>query len=238
MSKVLNSGFVEVYDVYGSDLTTVNAARVSFGKLKEKFDEKDAGLIKYLADHEHTSPFRQTGIVFHMKMPIFVMRQFIRHGVGVAVNEISGRYVEFEEDFYIPDAFRKQSTNNKQGSEVEIPEFFPHMVTADDGVELEVNMFQSNLVDQYVAICRAAFNQYKRMCDMGVAKEMARMCLPLSTYTEFMAYMSLQSVAHFCRLRNDSHAQKEIMVYSNEMERTATELFPHSFKALMESGRA
>ena len=119
--KVLDKGFVRLIDHMGSDLSVVNAARVSFGKRKEAFEEGDAKLIGYLAEHEHTSPFRHTALTLHVKAPIFVFRQWMKHRIGSEFNEISGRYVEFPEDeFFVPETFRKQAKVNKQGSEGEI----------------------------------------------------------------------------------------------------------------------
>src|SRR5512141_427177 len=119
--RVLDKGFVRLIDHMGSDLSVVNAARVSFGKRKEAFEEGDAKLIRYLARHEHTSPFRHTAMTFHVKAPIFVFRQWMKHRIGSEFNEISGRYVVFPDDeFHVPASFRQQSKDNKQGSEGEI----------------------------------------------------------------------------------------------------------------------
>ncbi|MDE3246718.1 MAG: FAD-dependent thymidylate synthase, partial [Acidobacteriota bacterium] len=121
--KVLDKGFVRLVDAMGSDLSVVNAARVSFGKQKDTFEDSDRKLIKYLAVHEHTSPFRHAYMQFHVKAPIFVFRQWMKHQVGCSWNEISGRYVEFPNDeFFVPASFRQQAKVNKQGSEGEIDE--------------------------------------------------------------------------------------------------------------------
>ena len=118
---VLDRGFVKLVDHMGSDLSVVNAARVSFGKRKEAFDEADGKLIDYLAQHDHTSPFRHTALTFHVKAPIFVFRQWMKHRIASEFNEISGRYVEFPEDeFFVPETFRRQAKVNKQGSEGEV----------------------------------------------------------------------------------------------------------------------
>lgn len=224
--SVLDKGFVHLKDVYGSDLTVVNFARVSFGKQKSLFDESDAKLCNYLAEHEHTSPFRSCGLVFHVKMPIFVMRQFIRHRLGVEVNEISGRYVEFAEDeFYVPEKFRLQSTSNKQGSETSEP---PEVFQKD-----YFTITQEELLNTYIDGCKQQMKTYRNMLSYGIAKEMARMCLPLSLYTEYMVFMSLQAVGHFCRLRFDGHAQKEIQQYALAFNQIALEQFPYSYSALM-----
>lgn len=217
--QVLDKGFVKILDIYGNDLTVVNTARVSFGKQKKKFDADDEKLIYYLAKHKHMSPFRSCLIRFHIKMPIFVMRQFVRHRIGVDLNEISGRYVEFQEnDFYIPKTFRLQSTNNKQGSSEDVSEA--------DNVRALI---------QYQHSCQYTFKIYEELLNMGIAKEMARMCLPLSLYTEIHVTMSLEAITHFIELRKDSHAQYEIRQFSNAIEQLFLEAFPISAKALLEN---
>jgi thymidylate synthase (FAD) len=219
--RVLDKGFVEVKEIHGSDLTIVNAARVSFGKEVTEFSDREVGLLNYLAKNKHSSPFRQCGIIFHIKMPIFVMRQFIRHRVGVEVNEISGRYVEFDDaDFYTPDNFRYQSTNNKQGS-------------AED-IQPELN---ASLLTAYTNSCNQSFDVYKQLISQNVAKEMARMALPLSLYTEIRVFMSLEAISHFVHLREDNHAQYEIRQYSDAIKSLALEAFPNGFNSLMEFGR-
>ena len=221
MIQVLDKGFVDIKEVHGSDLTIVNAARVSMGKESTEFSEKDAALVEYLAKHKHSSPFRQCGIIFHIKMPIFVMRQFVKHRIGVEINEISGRYVEFEDgDFYIPETFRFQSKNNKQGSAGNVPE--------------EMNAFH---LETYVESCQQSYKAYFQLLDSGIAKEMARMVLPLALYTEVQVFMSLEAIAHFVHLREDSHAQWEIQQYSDAIKNLTLQAFPVGFKALMDYGR-
>ena len=218
--SVLDKGFVEVKEIHGSDLTIVNAARVSMGKESLEFSDQDAKLIDYLAKNKHSSPFRQCGIIFHMKLPIFVMRQFVKHRIGVEINEISGRYVEFEEDdFYVPKQFREQSKSNKQGS--------AGNVATDKNIAL---------VEFYLLQCRNSFNTYKYMLGEGIAKEMARMVLPLSLYTEIRVFMSLEAISHFVKLREESHAQWEIQQYSNAMKQLTLEAFPAGFNALLTHG--
>lgn len=221
MIIVLDQGFVKLLDVYGSDLTVVNAARVSFGKQKAELDSKDEELISYLVQHNHLSPFRHCSLRFHIKMPIFVMRQFVKHRVGCEINEISGRYVEFKQnDYYSPLSFRVQSKNNKQGS--------------GDNITQGQNI---RALVQYERSCQAAFETYVKLLNMGIAKEMARMCLPLSLYTEIHATMSLEAVSHFIKLRKDPHAQYEIRQYSNAIEQLFLQSFPISAKALLGDSR-
>lgn len=214
--QVLDKGFVELIDHMGSDLSIVNAARVSFGKRKESFDEGDAKLVRYLASHEHCSPFRHAYVTLHIKAPIFVLRQWMKHRIASEFNEISGRYVEFQPDYYVPCEFRSQSENVKQGS---------------DGLldENKSAMARSS----YLIACNTSFMHYKHLIDLGVAKEQARCVLPLGLYSEVYWTASLQTIAHFLYLREDSHAQQEIQEYAAAVRRLVEPLFPVSLNALL-----
>lgn len=212
---VLDKGFITLVDYMGDDLTTVNAARISFGKQKESFEAKDEGLIKYLAEHEHTSPFRHSYLTFHIKAPIFVFRQWMKHKIASDFNEISGRYVEFPmEDFYLPEIFRQQAVENKQGSEGQI----------EDNSRAQLLFSVS---------CENSVRDYKRLLELGVCREQARCVLPVGMYSEVYWTVSLQAAAHFIKLRKDGHAQWEIQQYANAVESVVTELFPVSFKHLI-----
>ncbi len=218
---VLDRGFVKLVDHMGSDLSVVNAARVSFGKRKETFDDADGKLISYLAEHDHTSPFRHTALTFHVKAPIFVFRQWMKHRIASEFNEISGRYVEFPEDeFFVPGTFRRQAKVNKQGSEGQI-----------DGLDGE------QAKEVFLAACRNAVAQYKSLIALGVCREQARCVLPLGLYSEVYWTVSLQAAAHFIRLRTDSHAQWEIQQYAHAVKRMVEELYPNSIKALLDTDR-
>jgi len=215
--SVLDRGFVRLLDHMGTDLTVVNAARVSFGKRKETFDDKDAELISYLAAHEHTAPFRHAYLTFHVKAPIFVFRQWMKHRIASDFNEISGRYVEFSpEEFYIPEIFRQQARINKQGSEGQIPE----------------ESCQAAM-EAYTDACRNSVKQYKALIEMGVCREQARCVLPLALYSEVYWTASLQAVAHFLHLRLDSHAQFEIRQFAKAVRELTEPIFPNSLAALM-----
>jgi len=215
--QVLNKGFVRLIDHMGSDLSVVNAARVSFGKVKVTFEEGDAKLVDYLAEHEHTSPFRHTALTLHVKAPIFVFRQWMKHRIGSEFNEISGRYVEFPEDeFFVPEVFRRQAKVNKQGSEGSID-------LAD----------QARAVASYLESCRSAVAHYKELLALGVCREQARCVLPLALYSEVYWTVSLQAVAHFIRLRADAHAQWEIQQYAAAVRAVVEPLFPVGLKALL-----
>ena len=195
--KVLDKGFVEVIDTLGNDLTVVNSARVSFGKRKSTWSASDRRLCKYLAKHKHYSPFRHLQVQFHIKAPEFVMRQWYKHVVGIettsngstkdhAWNEISGRYVPVEE-FYIPEIWRKQSEDNKQASE---------------GVlESENNSRAKHYYDNALSTTVSMYNRL--INDLGVAKEQARVILPLSQYTEVYWTASFQAIMNFIELRNE-----------------------------------
>ncbi|MCE1228742.1 MAG: FAD-dependent thymidylate synthase [Firmicutes bacterium] len=219
---VLDRGFVRLVDHMGTDLTVVNAARVSFGKRKESFDDKDALLVDYLADHEHTAPFRHAYLTFHVKAPIFVFRQWMKHRIASDFNEISGRYVEFREDeYFVPEAFRLQAKVNKQGSEGELPP--EHRKAA---------------MMAYLEACRTSVAQYKQLIELGVCREQARCVLPLGLYSEVYWTASLQAVAHFLHLRLDSHAQWEIRQYAQAVKTLTEPLFPRSLDALMKAEKS
>lgn len=212
--QVLDKGFVKLIDYMGSDLRVVNTARVSTGKHKDEFGEEDAKLIEYLAKNHHTSPFRSCFVTFHIKAPIYVMRQWMRHNVGCTWLEKSGRYVEFEPEFYIPDEFRENIKSIKQGSGMMVPDqISPFLI--------------------YKSSCEYSFQQYKDLLERGICKEQARGVLPLSMYTELYWTASLQAIAHFLALRQDSHAQKEIREFANAVHLLTEQFFPISLNALL-----
>jgi thymidylate synthase (FAD) len=219
--KVLDKGFVRLIDHMGSDLSVVNAARVSFGKRKAEMEEGDEKLIRYLSEHEHTSPFRHTALTLHAKAPIFVFRQWMKHRISSEFNEISGRYVEFTEDeFFVPELFRRQAKINKQGSEGSIDK-------AD----------QARALASYLESCRGAVAHYKELLSLGVCREQARCVLPVALYSEVYWTVSLQAVAHFIRLRSDSHAQWEIQQYAAAVRELVEPLYPVGLKALLAAGK-
>ena len=221
--KVLDKGFVEVIDSLGNDLTVVNSARVSFGKRKEKFDNSDRKLVKYLAKHKHFSPFRHLQVQFHIKAPEFVMRQWYKHVVGIettsnsstkdhAWNEISGRYVEYDE-FYQPEIYRKQSKDNKQASEGQF-------------VDDEHNLANTNWRQAHAMSLTA----YKQLIEMGMAKEQARCILPLTLYTEVYWTASFQSIMNFIELRDEKTSQIEIQEYARTMKDLMSDVYPEITK--------
>ena len=208
-TQVLDQGFVRLVDVMGSDLSVVNAARISFAKESKKFSDKDERLMRYLWRHKHTSPFRHASLQFHIKAPIFVIRQWQKHQVGCAWNEASGRYIEFSGECYMPSLWREQHADNKQGSSGQVYDQVLASVSYDRAME-------------------SSLNEYNRLLGLGVCKEQARMVLPLSLYTECYWTASLQAVMHFLTLREDSHAQLEIQEYARAVRALAKGRFPVS----------
>lgn len=192
----VGTGFVILEASMGSAVSIVNAARVSMGKKVEQITEPDRRLLRYLWEHEHTSPFRHVQLQFHIKAPVFVLRQWMKHQVGCAWNEISGRYVTFDQEVWTPAAWREQSPLVKQGS----------------GADLEDG---SDAAELYASAMRNSFNAYEALLALGVAKEQARLVLPLSLMSECYWTASLQAVIHFLRLRQDGHAQAEIRAYAD-----------------------
>lgn len=197
---VLDKGFVRLVDYLGSDERIVQAARVSYGK-GTKTVREDAALIDYLLRHNHTSPFEQVVFTFHLKMPIFVARQWVRHRTG-RMNEVSGRYSVMKDEFYVPEpaSIAAQSKSNRQGRGAPLP-----------APEAEA------LREKFARGQEAAYTAYKEALDEGVAREIARINLPLSLYTEFYWQQDLHNLFHFLSLRLDSHAQYEIRMYANRI---------------------
>lgn len=221
---VLDKGFIELVDKLGNDLTVVNAARCSFGKRKYEWDSKDERLVKYLAKHQHTSPFRHVMIQLHIKFPMFVARQWFKHIVGseyqykdTAWNEVSYRYVEAqEEEFYVPEIWRKQSKSSKQAS---------------SGVlDKEEQDIISNIYKETVDI---QLKSYYTLLENGVAREMARGILPQSMYTEVWWTASLQCIINFIKLRNHEGAQWEIQEYAKALEKIVMQICPVSAESLL-----
>ncbi len=224
---VLDHGSVELLDHMGSDLTTIEAARVSFLKGATEMSERESKLIRYLAEHEHTSPFRHAMLMFRFKAPLFVARQLWKHIVGITPefdledrfasfsggfrdtgwNEASGRYVELKEEFYIPEVWRAQSASNKQGSAGEIED-------------------QAAAIDVYAEGLRQAYAAYRRLRELGAAKEQARVILPQSIYTQWIWTGSLQAFLHVVELRAKPDAQYETQQYGEAVRAVVREFFP------------
>ena len=214
---------VRLIDHMGSDLSVVNAARVSFAKESEWDIIPEAGpvegylkvgdekLIKYLAKHNHWSPFGHASMQFRIKAPVFVARQLVKHQVGLVWNEVSRRYVDDEVEFYEPTEWRLAAENKKQGSSDETIEY--------DGVE---------------PVYRMCKETYEHLLRVGVAPEMARMVLPQSMYTEWYWSGTLMAFARVCNLRCKPDTQVETQMVADQINSLAKELFPNSWEALRE----
>ena len=201
---------VDLITKMGSDLSVVNAARVSFAKTKNQFDDKDDKLIKYLATHEHWSPFAHASLQFRIKAPIFVARQLVKHQVGLVWNEVSRRYVDDAPEFYIPFLWRKKAENKKQGS-------------SDEEVEYDITDFVNN-----------SKKLYKQMLELDIAPEMARMILPQNMMTEWYWSGTLYAFARVCNLRMKEDSQSETRVIAIHIAQVLKDHYPVSAKYLLD----
>jgi thymidylate synthase (FAD) len=211
----LNAGFVRLVDYMGGDESIVQAARVSYGKGTKSVNE-DRGLIRYLMRHIHTTPFEMVELKFHVKLPIFVARQWIRHRTA-NVNEYSGRYSIMKEEFYVPaaDAVHFQSLQNKQGRrEEDVPE------------EL-----RQRVLELLTSTQKQLYGEYEELLEADIARELARINLPVSLYTEWYWKIDLHNLFHFLRLRIDPHAQYEIRVYAEAMADITKRVAPLAWEA-------
>ncbi|TAE27895.1 MAG: FAD-dependent thymidylate synthase [Candidatus Kapaibacterium sp.] len=211
----LDKGFVRLVDSMGSDAAIVQAARVSYGAGTKQVSE-DRGLIRYLMRHAHSTPFEMVEFKFHVKLPIFVARQWIRHRTA-NVNEYSGRYSVMHDEFYVPEGaqIRPQSATNKQGRGDET-------LSADES---------AHILDLLKTGQTQAYQDYETLLDRNVARELARINLPVSMYTEWYWKIDLHNLFHFLRLRMDAHAQYEIRVYAEAMAEMVREITPLAFEA-------
>jgi len=207
---VLDKGFVRLVDYMGGDDRVVQSARVSYGEGTKSYRE-DAGLIDYLLRNSHTSPFEQVVLTFHVKLPIFVARQWVRHRTA-RLNEVSGRYSVIKDDFYVPaiEDIALQSTDNKQGRA--------------PGA-LEASLAEKTRSD-FTGGQKAAYAAYSELLGEGIARELARINLPLSIYTEWYWQIDLHNLFHFLKLRLDAHAQKEIRLYAEVLLEIAKKVAP------------
>lgn len=215
--KVLDHGFVRLVDSMGSDLSVVRAARVSYDAAWRagEDDGSDAKLIRYLWKNQHTTPFEAVEFQFEVKAPIFVFRQWHRHRTW-SYNELSARYRPLPEEFYLPNADKVgvQSKSNKQMRDVQ--------VEGDD---------RAGDIEEIEACCKAAFAKYRELLERGWPRELARMVLPLSTYSHMFAKVDLKNLFHFLTLRSHAHAQHEIRVYSDAMRELIRPIVPVSVGA-------
>lgn len=221
--KCLDKGFVSLVDVMPrivpedrktADFAIVQAARVSYGDGTKTVNE-DRGLIRYLLRHSHTTPFEMVEFKFCCKLPIFVARQWIRHRMS-STNEYSGRYSVMKDEFYIPDVdnIRQQSKNNKQGGDGKIE-----------------TMDAEGFVAHLNAVCNESYGSYQDYLERGVAREQARMILPVNNYTEWYWKIDLHNLFHFLALRCDAHAQWEIRVFAEAMLKLIQPIVPVAVEA-------
>ena len=220
--KVLDQGFVALVDLMPrlvpvgatADYAIAQAARTSYGRGTKKLNE-DEGLIRYLMRHKHTTPFEFCELKFHVRMPIFVARQWIRHRTA-SVNEYSARYSIVPDEFYIPkgEHIQEQSLTNKQGR--------GDLVSEDAA---------NSFIEACTSISRDAYGRYQHAVQANVAREIARIVLPVNAYTEWYWKCDLHNLFHFLRLRMDSHAQMEIRVYAEAMYRLVKPFFPIACRA-------
>jgi thymidylate synthase (FAD) len=239
----------ELIDHMGTDLTVVNAARVSFDKESEwerqHFDyiskeedvdlrelkNDDVKLINYLANHGHWTPFSHCTITLRETVPIFVARQRFKHMVGFAYNEVSRRYVDDAPEFYTPEVWRSKPVNAKQGSGTEVIEWLYHE-EHEVWDEPQSPFISTSIKEEYAHFIEYAEYLYKLMIDNGVAPEQARMILPQSMYTSYYTTGSLAAWARAYKLRTDSHAQLEIQELAKQWNDIIQPLFPVSWAAL------
>jgi thymidylate synthase (FAD) len=221
---------VTFLDKLGTDLSVVDAARVSFGNKSQwqkhipaqgiyELSDKDKKLIKYLAKHNHWSPFAHTSIQIRVKAPIFVARQLVKHQVGLCWNEVSRRYVDSEPEFYFPEVWRGRPTDKKQGSSDEVVVWVDREERAGTALR---------------RVCRDAVQSYNKMIEAGVTPEQARMILPQNTYTEWVWTGSVLAFARICNLRCKADAQKETQEVAWQIDEIVRENFPVSWNELRE----
>lgn len=222
MIRVLDRGHVELVDRYGDDLRIVNFARASFGKFKTEFEDGDGKLIDFLLRHRHGSPFEAVDFTFHIKAPICVTREWQRHRIA-SYNELSGRYVELEPEFYVPDLDAMRTQIGKAGAYSFVP-------MDDEEKALRARIFMMELQE-------AAFGQYQKLLELGVAKELARNVLPLSLYTQFFFKTNARSLMNFLMLRNEANAMYEIREYAKAIEDIFQKECPATHAAFVKHGR-
>ncbi|HKD34233.1 MAG TPA: FAD-dependent thymidylate synthase [Gaiellaceae bacterium] len=218
---VLDHGFVRLDDAMADDLSVVNGARVSFARRKEEMDESDEGLIRFLMRDRHGTPFEHNSFRFHIRCPIFVAREWMRHRVG-SFNEFSLRYAKATDDFYVPAADDVRSQVGKPGAY----SFEP----VSDEVADETR-------EKLQAVYEHAYATYQELVELGVARELARCALPVAAYTEFYWTINARSLMNFLSLRNSETAQREIRRYAQACEMFLEQQMPVTYAAFVAGGR-
>jgi thymidylate synthase (FAD) len=219
--QVLDHGFVRLDDAMATDLSVVNAARVSFARRKEVMDESDEGLIRFLMRDRHGTPFEHNSFRFHIRAPIFVAREWMRHRVG-SFNEFSMRYAKATDDFYVPEADDVRSQVGKPGAY----SFEPVSPELAEQTREELQ-----------AVYEAAYATYQRLVEAGVARELARCAIPVGAYTEFFWTVNARSLMNFVSLRAAETAQREIRRYAEACESFLAERMPVTYDAFLAADR-
>jgi thymidylate synthase (FAD) len=219
--SVLNHGFVRLDDSMAGDLSVVNGARVSFARHKTEMDEADEGLIRFLMRDRHGTPFEHNAFRFHVRAPLFVAREWFRHRVG-SFNEFSMRYAKATEDFYVPEPEDVRSQVGKPGAY----SFEPVEPELADATREELQALYDN-----------AYATYTRLVEQGIARELARLVMPMGAYTEFYWTVNARSLMNFVSLRAAETAQREIRRYAEACERFFAEKMPVTYSAFVDSGR-
>jgi thymidylate synthase (FAD) len=220
--SVLDHGFVRLDAAQADDLSVVNSARVSFNKRSDQIGEAEIGLINYLLKNKHGTPFESNFFRFHIKAPIFVVREWMRHRIGNSYNEWSARYSELKEEFYIPDLKNVRKQVGKPGH------------YKFDDVDIDT---AEEFCDNLRQFCKRAYIEYKRAINHGVAKELARLFLPVNIYSEFYFSTNARALMNFLSLRNSEQAQREIRQYAVALESIFESSMPVTYQAFIKNGR-
>ena len=218
---VLDHGFVRLDDAMASDLSVVNSARVSFGRRKEEMEESDEGLVRFLMRDRHGTPFEHNAFRFHIRAPIFVVREWMRHRIG-SFNEFSMRYAKATDDFYVPEAEDVRSQVGKPGA------------YSFEPVDPEL---AEQTREELQAVYDQAFETYERLVEAGVARELARSVMPVGAYTEFYWTVNARALMNFVSLRAAETAQREIRRYAEAVEVFLAEKMPVTHAAFVAAGR-
>jgi thymidylate synthase (FAD) len=219
--QVLDHGFVRLDDAMATDLSVVNAARVSFARRKEEMDVSDAGLVRFLMRERHGTPFEHNAFRFHIRAPIFVAREWFRHRIG-SFNEFSMRYAKATDDFYLPAAEDVRTQVGKPGA---------YSFEEVSGEVAEATR------EELQAVYETAYAAYERLVELGVARELARAAIPVGAYTEFYWTVNARALMNFVSLRAAETAQREIRRYADACEVFLAERMPVTYEAFVAAGR-
>lgn len=220
--KVLDHGHIKLIDSMGSDIDIVNAARTSFDGSETEMNERNIGLVNFLMKNRHGTPFEMVEVKLEVKAPIFVFREWHRHRIA-SINEMSGRYVELEREFYIPAAEDIREQKGKPGAY-----YFETIEDKEKSGNTQSAIFEA---------CDNCFDVYEDMLSSGIAKEVARLVLPMATYSKMVWKTNLRAAMNFVSLRNHPHAQLEIRKYAEKMENILFDIAPIAMKSFVENGR-